>query len=80
MKHCLIFSSASLSLSPLLCRASLDLKTLEVDKTHDICVNLVDQVGSLRLLVTITGAVCSTEHEISSTRRDEIARSYVSGL
>lgn len=59
-------------------RSSLDLTTLEIDKTYDITVDLVDQVGSLRLLTTITGAVSSVDHEISPTRREEIRRNYVS--
>ena len=59
-------------------RATLDLMKLDKDHTHDITVNLVDQVGRLRMLVTITGAVSSTDHEVSPTMRDEITRRYVS--
>ena len=59
-------------------RATLDLMKLDKDHTHDITVNLVDQVGRLRMLVTITGAVSSTAHEVSPTMRDEITRRYVS--
>ncbi|XP_067937868.1 multiple C2 and transmembrane domain-containing protein 1-like [Watersipora subatra] len=57
-------------------RTSLDLGKFEKDRTHDIYLHLVDQIGVLHLLVTITGAVSSTDHEVSSTARDSISRSY----
>lgn len=60
------------------CRVSLDLRSLTVDKTHDLTVDLEDEAGSLRLLVTVTGAVSSTDHEVSPTLRQEITQRYVS--
>ncbi|KAF6037771.1 MCTP2 [Bugula neritina] len=57
-------------------RASLDLSKLTIDRTHDLNVHLEDEAGSLRILVTITGAVSSTDHETSASTRDEIIRRY----
>lgn len=59
-------------------RASLDLSKLTIDRTHDLNVHLEDEAGSLRILITITGAVSSTDHETSASTRDEIIRRYVS--
>lgn len=61
-------------------RANYDLAQMEIDKTHDITVNLEDDAGSLRLLVTITGAVSSVDHEVGATARGNITRKYVSVL
>lgn len=58
-------------------RTSLDLASLQIDQTHDTTVGLEDEAGSLRMLITVTGAVSSTDHEISSTKRQEITSSYV---
>lgn len=60
------------------CRTSFDLRQLEIDKTHDITLNLEDEAGSLRVMITITGAVSSTDHEVAHTTRKEITRKYVS--
>ena len=62
-----------------ICRTSFDLRKLDIDQTHDITLNLEDEAGSLRLMVTITGAVSSTDHEVAATTRKEITRKYVSG-
>lgn len=63
-----------------LCRAVLDLRSLTVEKTHDITVHLEDEAGSLRLLVTVTGSVSSTDQEVSSMKRNEIVKRYVSAV
>ena len=54
------------------------MRKLDIDQTHDITLNLEDEAGSLRLMVTITGAVSSTDHEVAATTRKEITRKYVS--